>query len=241
MTGKDINKLNYGVVTRSVRLAALYSGGKDSALSVYTAEQMGHDVAYIVNIVAKNDDSMIFHVPNTNMVPLLAAAAEKELVTAETDGSEEDDMNALRGALRCLDIDGVVTGAVWSDYQWERMNIVCDELDLVCMSPLWRKDQDAVMNELTDSGIDAIMVGVYADGLDDSWLGKNIADSYEDLKRLRSTKKISVIGEGGEYESLTLDSPSQMSKLVIKEYETRWNGRSGTLHVKKAELIRKVR
>lgn len=222
-----------------MRLAALYSGGKDSTLAMYTAEQMGHDVAYIVNIIPDSDDSMIFHVPNSNIVPLLADSMKKRLVTATTGGNEEDDMNALRKALKGLDIDGVVTGAVWSDYQWERMNIVCDELGIVCMSPLWRKDQDIVMSELIDSGISAVIVGVYADGLDDTWLGRDVGGSYEDLKRLSAKKKVSVIGEGGEYESLTLDSPMQSSVLTITESEKEWNGRSGTLNVKRAGLIKK--
>jgi len=222
-------------------LAALYSGGKDSTLSMYLAEQMGHTVEYIVNIVPNADDSMIFHVPNTSIVPLLAKAMKKKLVTARTGGSEEDDINALRTALKDLDVDGVVAGAVWSDYQWERINIVCGELDLVCISPLWRKDQEIVMNELIDSGISSVFVGVYADGLDDSWLGKDVGGSYGTLKELSAKKKISVIGEGGEYESLTLDSPMQSSRLVIGETEKEWNGRSGTLNVKRARLIKKVR
>jgi len=220
-------------------LAALYSGGKDSTLSMYLAEQMGHNVEYLVNIVSDADDSMIFHVPNTNIVPLLAKAMKKKLVTARTGGNEDEDMNALRTALKGLDVDGVVTGAVWSDYQWERINIVCGELDLVCISPLWRKDQDIVMSELIDSGISSVFVGVYADGLDDSWLGKDVGGSYGALKELSAKKKISVIGEGGEYESLTLDSPMQSSKLIIEDVEKQWNGRSGTLNVKRAKLSRK--
>jgi len=223
-----------------MRLAALYSGGKDSTFSMYVAEQMGHSVEYIVNIISNSDDSMIFHVPNTNVVPLLAKAMGKKLITAETGGSETDDMDALRSALKDLDVDGVVTGAVWSDYQWERINTICDQLDLVCLSPLWRKDQDIVMAELIDSGISAIFVGVYADGLDDSWLGKDIGGSYNALKELSAKKKISVIGEGGEYESLTLDSPMQSSKLTIEDSEKQWNGRSGTLNVKRAGLSKKL-
>jgi ABC transporter with metal-binding/Fe-S-binding domain ATP-binding protein len=222
-----------------MRLASLYSGGKDSTLALYIAEQMGHDVAYIVNIISNSDDSMIFHVPNANMVPLLARSMEKELITSSTKGNEEDDMDALRHALNGLDIDGVVTGAVWSDYQWERINNVCEELGLVCLSPLWKKDQDTVMNELIDSGIRAIIVGVYADGLDAEWLGKDVGDSYDALKKIREKKKISIIGEGGEFETLTLDSPLQRSKLEITEYEKQWNGHSGTLHARNAKLSAK--
>jgi ABC transporter with metal-binding/Fe-S-binding domain ATP-binding protein len=223
-----------------MRLAALYSGGKDSTLSMYIALQMGHTVECIVNITAK-DDSMLFHVPNAEMVPLLAEAMDVRLVTAATGGSEEEDMEALRNVLKDMDAEGIVTGAVWSDYQWERINMICGDLNLVCISPLWRKDQDTVMHELADSDISAIIVGVYADGLDDTWLGRDINDSHDSLKALGSSKKISVIGEGGEYESLTLDSPMQTSKLVIETYEKEWNGRSGTLNVRQAKLTEKIR
>jgi len=222
-----------------MRLAALYSGGKDSTLAMYIAEQMGHTVECLVNITTDSDDSMIFHVPNTNMVPLLAKAMNKSLIITSTDGSEADDMEALRSVLKDIDADGIVIGAVWSDYQWERINMICDELGLVCIAPLWRKDQDTVMNELIDSGISSIFVGVYADGLDESWLGKNVEDSYGGLKAAESKNKISVIGEGGEFETLTTDSPMQDSKLVPEEYEKEWNGHSGTLRIKKARLERK--
>ncbi|MCL2607479.1 MAG: diphthine--ammonia ligase [Methanomassiliicoccaceae archaeon] len=224
-----------------MKLAALYSGGKDSTLAMYTAEQTGHTVNTIVNIIPKHEDSMIFHVPNMNMVPLLAEAMGKEIVTAFTDGSENDDMRALRDALTGLDVKGIVMGAVWSDYQWDRINSVCDDLGIICIAPLWRKDQDTVMNELIDSEISSIIVGVFADGLDDSWLGRNVCDSYEDLKKIRSKNRISIIGEGGEFETLTLDSPMQSSKLIPEEYEKEWNGRSGTLNVKRCSLVKKVR
>ena len=209
-------------------------------LSMYIAEQMGHNVEYIVNIVPDSGDSMIFHVPNTNMVPLLAEAMGKRLVTSATEGKEEDDMKALYNALKDLDIEGVVTGAVWSDYQWGRINTICGDLGLFCFAPLWRKDQDTVMNELIDSEISAVIVGVYADGLDEKWLGRNVRDSYEELKAVRSKNRISVIGEGGEYETLTLDSPMQSSRLVIAGSEKEWNGHSGTLNVTKARLEKKT-
>jgi len=224
-----------------MRLAALYSGGKDSTLSVYVTEQSGHTVEYLVNVVTDTDDSMLFHVPNTNMVPFLAEAMNKRLITVSTDGSEAGDMKALRSALEDLDIEGVVAGAVWSDYQWERINTVCEDLGLVCITPLWRKSSDTVMKELTDSRISSIFVGVYADGLDDKWLGRSVEGSYDDLKTIESKNKISVIGEGGEYETLTVDSPMQHSILVPEEYEKEWNGHSGTLRIKRARLEKKVK
>ncbi|MCL1979295.1 MAG: diphthine--ammonia ligase [Methanomassiliicoccaceae archaeon] len=221
-----------------MRLAALYSGGKDSTLALYLAQQMGHDVPYLVSIQPKGGESWIFHVPNMTMAPFMAVLLGKELVTAETSGSEEDDMRSLTEALSSLDVEGVVTGAVWSDYQWDRMNIVCGELGLKVIAPLWRKDQDKVLDELLEAGIKAVMVGCYAEGLDESWLGKEITyETAAELRELRDRYGISVIGEGGEYESLTLDSPMHRGILHIIEYEIEWKRGSGTLTVKKAEIV----
>jgi ABC transporter with metal-binding/Fe-S-binding domain ATP-binding protein len=199
---------------------------------------MGHEIGYIVSIVPKAGESWIFHVPNMGVVPLMAESMGIKHTTAETSGSEENDIRALREVLSYLKIDGVVIGAVWSDYQWDRVNAVCGDLGLKVIAPLWRKDQDAVLNEILDAGIRAIIVGCYAEGLDDSWLGREIDKAAAaELRGLRERYGISVIGEGGEYESMTLDSPMHSRPLAILEQEIEWKKGSGTLTVKKAVLV----
>ena len=220
-----------------MRLASLYSGGKDSTFSLYLAEQMGHDVPYLVNVVPEDAASWIFHTPNLSLVPLMAESMGKELVTAGSTGTEEGDMDGLRLALRGLDVEGVVSGAIWSDYQWDRMNIVCGELGLKLIAPLWRKDQDMLMDQFLDSGIRAVIAGCYAEGLGEEWLGREIdAEAVEELKAVRARTGISIMGEGGEYESLTLDSPMHSRPLEILEAEREWSRQGGTLRVLKARL-----
>ncbi|MDR2846266.1 MAG: diphthine--ammonia ligase [Candidatus Methanoplasma sp.] len=220
-----------------MRLAALYSGGKDSTFALYLALQMGHDIPYIVNIVPEDDASWIFHTPNLGVVPLMAESLGVRLVTAGSTGTEEGDMEGLKNALVGLDIEGVVTGAVWSDYQWDRMNIVCGDLGLKVITPLWRKDQDMLLRELLDSGIKAIIVGCYAEGLDESWLGRRIDEETSvKLRDLREKYGISVMGEGGEYESMTLDSPLHSNPIIITKSEKEWKKGSGTLRVTDAVL-----
>ncbi len=220
-----------------MRLASLYSGGKDSTFSLYLAEQMGHDVPYLVNVVPEDAASWIFHTPNLSLVPLMAESMGKELVTAGSTGTEEGDMDGLRLALRGLDVEGVVSGAIWSDYQWDRMNVVCGELGLKLIAPLWRKDQDMLMDQFLDSGIRAVIAGCYAEGLGEEWLGREIdAEAVEELKAVRARTGISIMGEGGEYESLTLDSPMHSRPLEILEAEREWSRQGGTLRVLKARL-----
>ena len=211
-------------------MAALYSGGKDSTFAMYLAEQAGHDIAVLVSIVPGADGSWIFHVPNTDCVPVMAEAMGIPLVTASTDGSEEGDMEALKTALGGLDVDGVVVGALWSDYQWDRMNRVLGDLDLIMVAPLWRKSQEMVYDEMVSAGIEAIVVGVFAEGLDCSWLGRRLdADAKKELLALRDAYGISIMGEGGEYESMTLDSPMHKKRLRITSAE-REEGRSSGIY-----------
>lgn len=220
-----------------MRLASLYSGGKDSTFSLYLMEQSGHDIPYLVNIVPEDAASWIFHTPNLSVVPLMAESMGKELVTAKSSGTEEGDMEELRNALDGLDVEGVVSGAIWSDYQWDRMNIVCGDLGLKLMAPLWRKDQDMLMDQFIDSGIRSMIVGCYAEGLGEEWLGRIIdRQAVDELKAIRARTGISIMGEGGEYESLTIDSPMHSHPLEIVSSEKDWSRQGGTMRVTSARL-----
>ena len=210
----------------------MYSGGKDSTFATYLAHQMGHEISLLVNIVPIDKASWIFHTPNLSIVPKMAEAMDIPLISVVSDGTEEGDMDALKDALEGLDIDGVVVGALWSDYQWDRMNRVLGELDLIMLAPLWRKDQDMVYDEMVSAGIDAIIVGVFAEGLDERWLGRHIDNTSKDeLKALRSRYGISIMGEGGEYESMTLDSPMFKKRLMINSSNKNIKKGVGTLDV----------
>ena len=223
-----------------MRLAALYSGGKDSTFALYLASQMGNDIRFLVNIVPTDKASWIFHTPNLDVVPKMAEAMDIPLICAESDGTEEGDIEALRDALEGLDIDGVVVGALWSDYQWDRMNRVLGDLDLVMMAPLWRKDQDMVFDEMVAAGIDAIIVGVFAEGLDEKWLGRKLdQENKKELLALRKRYGISIMGEGGEYESMTLDSPLHKKRLSVVDSKVYYSRNSGTMDVTELELIEK--
>ncbi|MDD2626761.1 MAG: diphthine--ammonia ligase [Methanomethylophilus sp.] len=215
-----------------MRLASLYSGGKDSTFSLYLAEQHGHEVPYLVNIRPSDSGSWIFHTPNLDVVPAMAAALGKKLVVGRSTGEEKSDLEGMYRALDGLDIEGIVTGAVWSDYQWDRMNLVCGDLGLKLFAPLWRKDQEMVLREMIAAGIKAIVVGCFAEGFDESWLGRPLdTAAVADLLKLRDRYGISIMGEGGEYESMTLDSPLHSHPLQIAAAEKVWKAHSGLMRV----------
>lgn len=223
-----------------MRLAALYSGGKDSSLALYLAAQMGHEIAYLINIIPSNGNSWIFHVPNVKFVPFMSDALNIPLVTAETDGTEEGDIMALENVLEGLDVNGIVVGTLWSDYQWDRINRVLGKMNLVMIAPLWRKNQSIIYDEMLAAGIDSIIVGVFADGFNKNWLGRHIDKGMKkELLALNKKYGISIMGEGGEYESFTLDSPVHRKKLKILEHNVEFRNSSGTYEIISIELENK--
>jgi len=223
-----------------MRVAALVSGGKDSALALHRTLQEGHEAKFLVTMIPQREDSWMFHYPNIHLVDLFAEATDIPLVTGCTIGVKEEEVEDLKRVLTGLDVEGVVSGAVASQYQRQRILKVCNELGLQSIAPLWGEDPLKLLKELVNQKFKAIITGVYAYGFDKNWLGRQInTDTISDLLELNSKYHISLIGEGGEYETLILDAPFFKKKIDIIETEIKWKNQTGWLQVKKAQLIAK--
>ena len=223
-----------------MRLAALVTGGKDSILALYRAQNMGHSIEVLATMIPKRSDSYMFHFANIHLTEHISRALEIPLVTAETAGIKEKELDDLKKLLLSLDVDGIVSGAIMSSYQKERIGNICEELGIKSVTPLWHQDPLDIMNELIDLKFKVIIIGVYAYGLDQTWLGREInPETLEKLVELNEKYQISLVGEGGEYESLVLDAPIFKKRIEIVEAETNYEDNSGVLVVKEAKLVDK--
>jgi diphthine-ammonia ligase len=224
----------------TMRVAALFSGGKDSALALHRALLGGYEVRFLVTMIPLREDSWMFHYPNIHLTALLAEAAAIPLVEKQTTGVKEEELEDLKSALATLDVEGVVSGAVASQYQKRRIQKICTELGLTSITPLWEEDPNKLLKELVQSNFKAIITGVYAYGFDQTWLGKEINPStISALLDMHRKHRISLIGEGGEYETLVLDAPFFSKRIELLETEKKWENQRGTLIVKKARLVQK--
>jgi len=223
-----------------MKVDALFSGGKDSIFSVYIAKQYGWDVTHLVTLLPENKDSWMFHTINIHLADKLAEAIEIPLAKMVTKGEKEDELDDLKNILSELDIDGVISGAIASEYQRTGIEKICYELGIKSFTPLWHKDQELILREQVNAGFEIVIVGVFAQGFTESWLGRIIDLScIDELVKLRDKHGINVAGEGGEFETLVLDGPLFKKKLVLDETIREWERDSGTLLVKKAHLIDK--
>jgi len=220
-----------------MRVAALFSGGKDSIFAVYITKQFGWEVSHLVSLLPEQSDSWMFHSINIHLTDLLAQALNIPLVKQATLAKKEDELGDLRQVLEPLDIDGIISGAIASEYQRTRIEKICDELGLKSFTPLWHKHQELLIREQVKADFHSIIVSVSAEGLDETWLGRTIDERTIDaLIHLHQKHGINIAGEGGEYETLVLSGPLFSKRLVIDTSEKRWHRDSGVLEVKTAHL-----
>jgi len=187
--------------------AALTSGGKDSILSIQKAIDQGIDITHLVAVRPENPDSFMFHSSNLNAVQVIAGLSGMSYVEILTKGEKENELKDLSNGLERLEIDGITVGAVNSEYQNERVNTIADTLGIGVFAPLWQMDPESLLHEVA-ARLDAIIVLTAADGLHENLLGRHI-DSVliSQLRQISARHHIHLAGEGGEYESLTLNAP----------------------------------
>jgi diphthine-ammonia ligase len=134
-------------------------------------------------------------------------------------------------------VKGVVTGAIASNYQRDRIDTICSELEITHLSPLWGKDPQELLETEIESGMEIIVTHVAARGLDKQWLGRRLdMKAAAELKILSERYGVNVCGEGGEYESLVVDAPWFKKRLEIKKAEVFWEDTSGTYIINEATL-----
>jgi len=223
-----------------MKVAALFSGGKDSVFAVYVAKQYGWDVSHLITLFSENKESWMFHSINIHLVPLLADALDIPLVQCITKGEKEQELHDLKKLLKSLDIDGVISGAVASEYQRTRIEKICYDLGIKSFTPLWHKNPEVLLRNQISAGFIIKMVGVFAQGFDESWLGRTIdIQTLKELVMLQKRYKINIVGEGGEFETLVVDGPMFSKTLVLDTVVKEWSRDSGVLQVKNAHLEKK--
>jgi diphthine-ammonia ligase len=223
-----------------VRVAALFSGGKDSTYAAYVALQRGWDVTHLLSIFPEDRDSMLFHTPNLHLTPMQAEAMDIRFLREAAATGEDGEMDALRRILGRIDVDGVVVGAIASDYQHERVNRIADEIGIRVFAPLWRHDPRQLVQDYLAAGFHIAFSSVSAEGLDATWLGRRWDERViEELLRLQETRGVHPCGEGGEFETLVLDGPTFTKAIEVVRATPVWRGTSGVWRVDEARLVPK--
>ena len=240
------------------KVACLFSGGKDSVFAAFWAMHSGWEPILVTMLPAPY--SMMFHHPNAGWTKLQAEAMGLQQIFVEpwgakakgkTEGASPKkaekgqqgktekgqdsretakELDALKKALTTLKINGIVTGAIASEYQKQRIDKIGHELGIPTYSPLWHKDH--VLLEELEKHFEISITAVSAEGLGPELLGKN-------FNKLGRRKNIHPLLEGGEGETFVTDAPFFRKRIEIKSWKKEWDGVRGVAHIEEAELVDK--
>ncbi|KAG5681606.1 hypothetical protein PVAND_011022 [Polypedilum vanderplanki] len=220
-----------------MRVVALISGGKDSTFNILCCQHEGHEIVALANLhPADKDelDSYMYQTVGHMGIEKFAEAMELPLYRKTTSGKtsqkgkyyepidDDDEVEDLYQLLKEVkekeNVEAVAIGAIFSDYQRIRGENVCSRLNLQPLAYLWRRDQAELLQEMIDCQIDAIIIKVASLGLTpERHLGKSIRELQSHLTKMHEKYGLNVCGEGGEYETFTLDCPLFKKKIVIDD------------------------
>ena len=225
-----------------MKLAALFSGGKDSTYSIYKAKQMGHDVVCLVTIFPKSSNSHLLHFPNIELTKLQSETLKIPQIISSLDSDESsEEMNALKilleKAKQDFQIEGLVHGGISSEFQKKCFEKICKENYLKIITPLWKINAKEYMNDLINSNFKFILTSVSSDGLDETWLGKIITThDISKLNKLSDKYGFNLNFEGGEAETFVVDCHLYSNPIVIVKSKTIWDGYRGRFEIELASL-----
>ena len=225
-----------------MKLAAFFSGGKDSAYAIYDAKRSGHIVQVLFTILPKSDESHLLHFPNIDQTKIQSESMNIPQIIQYIDSTEpnieELKLNELiKKAKKLFDFEGIVHGGISSMYQKEKFNNLCQNNNLKLISPIWQRNAISYMQELLENEFEFIITSVSSDGLDQSWLGKKIGYSeLSDLENLSNKFQFNLNFEGGEAETFVTNCPLFKNKIKIIDSNRTWDDIRGRFEIVEAKL-----
>ncbi len=211
-----------------MRVACLFSGGKDSTYAVFWALSQGFEPFLLT--VKPEPYSMMFHHPNIEYTRLQTEAMGLDQFVIEA--GEEDWEEKLAASLKENGAEGLVAGAVASEFQRRRFEKISESLGIPSYAPLWHKGKET-LQEILDY-MEIYITAVSAEGLGKEWLGKPLKELVEN-----KPKHVDAFLEGGEGETFVADAPFFRKKIVIEGWDIEWDGVRGVANIKEAKLEEK--
>ncbi|KAJ7068402.1 hypothetical protein C8F01DRAFT_1118081 [Mycena amicta] len=229
-----------------MKYVALLSGGKDSCYNLLHCNKNGHKLVSAASLgpePGKEElDSYMYQTVGQDAIELVAQALDVPLyrriiggqaieqgseygarsTNTGVSGDETEDLYALLSTVKSHHpgVQGVSVGAILSNYQRVRVEHVCRRLNLTPLCYLWQRDQGELMSEMIAAGMESVLIKVAGIGLTASHLGRTLAQMEPTFVKLHNLYGAHICGEGGEYETLTLDCPLFKRRIILNEVET---------------------
>ena len=199
-----------------MNISCSWSGGKDSCYALMIALGQQHKLSAIVNMMNENGVISRSHGLPMKVLQQQADALQVPLIAQPT--SWNDYQTHFISTLQKLKADFSVDAMVFGDIDlqqhrdWEEM--VCAKAKLQAMLPIWKKNRPALVQQMLDEGIEAMIVSCNTQ-MGEHFLGKTLsAELVSELETLG----VDVCGENGEYHTVVINCPLFKNRIELPQF-----------------------
>lgn len=218
-----------------VKAFVSWSGGKDAALSYYRVMKNFH-VTHLLNMVAEDGQTSRSHGIRTDILRLQAEAMGLTIVQPESSWETyEAEFKKALSDLKGRGVEMGIFGDIDLDAHREWVERVSRESGMEAVLPLWgEKNRENLIEELIETGFEAVVVATKRNVLGPEWLGRRIDPDF--VRDISKIKGVDICGEGGEYHTFVVSGPIFKKRINILKSEKVSRGEHSFLDISECEL-----
>ena len=200
-----------------MRVAILYSGGKDSTYAIECVKKKGWQIAYLLSIKPTRTDCYLFHYATVEHTTELAKILNIPHIYAKCSvANPELEANIVKEIVKNNPVDAVVLGGIGLQVtQLRSIQSVLLPLRIETFAMHSGEEHEVLIEQMLRKGYEIIISQIASDGLE-KWLGKRISiDNFKEFKEDSKRYGFHIGGEGGYYDTLVVDAPIFSRKILI--------------------------
>lgn len=201
-------------MSKELKVAVSWSGGKESSFSLYRSLSNGLEVCSLLNMVNRDVKRSMSHGLDPGLLAAQAEAMEIPILQRGTTwDTYEQEFKGAVAELRQTGISGMVFGDIDIEEHKEWIERVCGELGVIPILPLWGDEPQRLLSDFIDAGFEAIVVSAKAQYFGEEWLGRRVDGGL--IKELLTLNNVHPCGEQGEYHTFVTDGPIFKRRIKI--------------------------
>ena len=226
-----------------MKVAILYSGGKDSAHAIDYALKKGWNIQYLLSVKPNRTDCFLFHFPTVEHTPQLAQSLGlKHILIPCTVADPEQEAALVKEVIEKNPVEALILGGVGlQETQLGSLQKALLPLGTEVFASHVGEDEETIMRDMIARGFRIIITQFATDGLGMDWLGKELTlENFEELKKRSRQFGFDLLGEGGYYDTLVIDGPIFPQALrIVDSYNVQESKYCGHLVVTKTAVVEK--
>ncbi|MDO8634191.1 MAG: diphthine--ammonia ligase [archaeon] len=226
-----------------MRLAVMFSGGKDSTFAIDWALSKGHEIAYLLSVKPSRKDCYLFHYATVEHTTHLAAQLGLKHILVSCDVADPvKEAEIVKNVVAKNPVDAVVFGGVGlQETQIRSVKEALAPLGIQVFPSHGGEDHGELFREMLDKGYEIVITQVASAGLL-NWLGKTVTKENFPQLEVDSKKFGFHIGfEGGYADTFVCDGPIFSKRIAFGETQKIVEDDfCGHLEVKNVKLVEKI-